>query len=124
MPQKNQIDSSAVSTSRLSFIIQLLPQHQVQNKEDSDDHNGPEDRLLPKRLRAIVRNGRYAVDEPAKLLGRDRFSHQADNDGNADANQPAPQAAIEVFGHGLRIRAEGDVAQGTRIAMRPDEHAD
>src|SRR6185437_940145 len=102
MPQKNQIDSSAVSTSRLSlsrlsFIIQLLPQHQVQNKEDGDDHNGPEDRFLPKGLRSIVRNWRCAVDQTAKLLDRYRLRHQADDHRDNDADQPAPQATIEVL---------------------------
>ena len=59
-----------------------------------------------------------------KMFDGRGLGHEADDDGDQDADDPGPEGAVEVLGHGPGVGAHGDVLEGAGVGLDPDEHGD
>src|ERR1700727_2565661 len=102
MPQKNQMEISRfsvvsdIANSLEDQVIRRLEEDEVEDEEDGDDDDGPEERLLEEVLGTVVGQWRGAVDEAGELWDGVGLGHEADDDGDEDADDPGPEGAVEV----------------------------
>ena len=69
----------------------------------------------------LGRDRRAAVNESDQLVVGLGPRDQADGDGDDHADDPRPEPAVHVLGHGLGVGREGNTSKGPGLRLR--EHS-
>src|SRR3954452_861131 len=119
MPVKNQIERCPPD-----FIRFLLPEDDLQNDEDYEDHSAPEQGAVEYGLVLGFRNWRKPINYIFQFRFRLRRGQITDDHSDNDTNQAAPKGAKHVLRLILRVHRERHVTYGVGIELHPGVHAD